>query len=251
VSVADDGRSSGALRATTGLPAVGDLRRCLTALAGDRRAAVAAALERRYDGHAAGNLLLAALAEETGDLETAVREVSSLLEVTASVLPATSVAVDLIGALAGGATVRGQVAVESTAGIVGVELDPAAPPAPSAAVEAVLAADQIVLGPGSLYGSVLAALSPALRDAVARSEANVVLVCNLRARDPETAGYDVGSHVDALHRHGIEPHAVVCHEGGLDVGMVGRPKVVTAPVARPDGLAHDPERLAGVLRDLL
>lgn len=251
VSVADDGGSSGRLRASTGLPAPGDLRRCLTGLADPTRATLARALERRFDGHAAGNLLLAGLAAEPGaDLAAAARYLGDLLGVPdhVRVLPASTAAVELTATLADGSTVRGQVAVEEAGGIDRVAVEPADASAPPDAVDAVERADLVVLGPGSLYGSVLAAaVVPDLADALAKTAALTVFVCNLRPRHPETAGYDVAAHVDALHRHGIEPDAVLTDPGGLPAGGI---EVIEAPIAKPSGLAHDPERLGEALRRL-
>ena len=258
VSVADDGGSSGRLRAATGQPAPGDLRRCLTALADSRHRALAAALERRFtggdvDGHAAGNLVLSALAAELGeDLTAAAEEVATLLGIPSHVvvLPASTTAVDLVGTTAGGMSVRGQVAVEATDGVEHVHLDPD-PAAPPAALDAVAEADAVVLGPGSLYGSVLAAtVVPDLVKALASTPARRVLVCNLRTRTPETAGYDVAAHVDALRRHDVHPDVVLVQPGSLPTGAVDGVDVVEADVAGPTGLAHDPALLGDALRHL-
>lgn len=257
VSVADDGGSSGRIRAHTGLPAVGDIRRCLSALAAPEAAVLARAMERRFRdgelaGHAAGNLLLAALVAETGDLAAATRELARPLGLDdgCAVLPAATGPVHLVATLVDGREVRGQVAVEAAGGIDRVRLDPAAV-APAAAVEAVAAADMVVLGPGSLFGSVLAAaVVPDLRDAIAAAAGRRVFVANLRARPPETAGYDVAAHLAALDRHGVAVDAVVCHPGALALGQVAGVEVVTAEVAGPNGLVHDPAKLGPVLRAL-
>ena len=254
VSVADDGGSSGRLRAATGLPAPGDLRRCLTSLADGSSGTLAGALERRFAGHAAGNLLLAALtAELDDDLAAAVARVAALLGIPehVTVLPASTAAVDLVATTADGTVVRGQVAVESTAGVQHVRLEPDAA-APPTAIDAVAAADLIVLGPGSLYGSVLAAaVVPDLTKALDGCACRRVLVCNLRPRPPETAGYDVAAHVDALRRHGVDPHVVLVQPGALDAGRVDGVEVVEVDVAGPDGTAHDPALLGPALRNLV
>jgi uncharacterized cofD-like protein len=169
-----------------------------------------------------------------------------------SVLPASTTPVELVATTAGGDRVRGQVAVEATPDLEHVHLEPTAGlHAPPAAIEAVAAADLVVLGPGSLYGSVLAAaVVPDLTDAVAKAGAPVAFVCNLRPRPPETAGYDVAAHVDALRRHGLEPDAVLVQAGGLPLGDLDGVEVVEVDVCRPNGLAHDPDRLAAALRVL-
>lgn len=254
VSVADDGGSSGQVRAWTGLPAPGDVRRCLTTLAEPARATLAAALERRFDGgdlagHPTGNLLLAALTLETGDLATAIAEVARVLGVRATVLPATVGAVDLVATRGDGSVVRGQVAAEEAGRVDAVFLDPPErAAAPEAVLKAVAGADLVVLGPGSLYGSVLAAaVAEGLPAALAA--ARTVYVCNLRAPAPETGGYDVAAHVAALRRHGIEPDVVVAQRGGLAIGDVGgHAEVVEADVAAPSGHGHDPAALGAALR---
>jgi uncharacterized cofD-like protein len=257
VSVADDGGSSGEIRQATGLPAVGDLRRCLTTLASPERGVLAAALEHRFDagtlaGHPAGNVLLASLASELGDLGAATTHLAELLGVTATVVPATTAAVDLRARLADGTDVVGQVAIEASTAIAHVSLLPPAPPLPEAAAKAVAEADLVVLGPGSLYGSVLAALAvPGLRDAVAATSGRVVFVCNLRPRPPETAGYDVAAHVGALAAHGVHPEVVLTQRGALPLGGPTGRRVLEVDVVRPHGLAHDPRKLGDLLRSLV
>jgi uncharacterized cofD-like protein len=253
VSVADDGGSSGQIRQATGLPAMGDIRRCLSALA-DPTVPLAAVFEYRFagdvEGHALGNLLIAALADRSGAFSESISYLADLLGVRADVLPATEQVVDLCAETADG-TARGQVAVQQSPGVHRVWLDPPAPVAPKRAIAAVTEADQVVIGPGSLFTSVLAALAvPELRDAVAATSAQRVYVCNLRPQQPETESYDVAAHVDALARHGVVPDVVLCHPGALSVGAVAV-EVVAAPVAVPSGLAHDPALLGAALSALL
>jgi uncharacterized cofD-like protein len=260
VSVADDGGSSGRIRSSTGLPAPGDLRRCLTALADPSRAVLAAALERRFeggdlDGHPAGNVLLAALTAECGDdLGRAAEHAAAILGVPdhVAVLPASTAAVELVATTVDGERIEGQVAIEAAGRVDRLAVEPSSAEPPRAAVDAVDRADVVVLGPGSLYGSVLAAATvPVLRDAIAAARGTTVFVCNLRPRPPETAGYDVAAHVAALRRHGITPDAVVVQRGSLPVGDAVGADVVEADVARPNGLAHDPARLGEALRAFL
>ncbi len=259
VSVADDGGSSGRLRAAFGIPPPGDLRRCLVALA-DPSSPWCAAFEHRFeggglDGHALGNLVIAGLAEATGDFELALAEAGRVLGAAGRVIPATREPVVLEGqvrTLDGSScvSVEGQVAVAQAEGIAGVSLVPADPEPPAAALEALAAADQVVMGPGSLYTSVLATVAvPALRQAVLSTPAQRVYVCNLRPQIPETAGYDVAAHVAALRAHGVEVDVVLCHPGGLPRGRVDA-RCVERDLARADGLAHDPAKLAAALVDL-
>lgn len=246
VSVADDGGSSGRLRATTGLPAMGDIRRCLSSLA-DPGVEIGRDLERRVDGHALGNLLLVEETERQGSFVAGIAAVADRLRVGATILPVTEVPVVLIAQTDSG-EVRGQVAVQGSTGIKRVALEPADPPPAPGVLEAIARADEIVLGPGSLYTSVLAALAvPAVRDAVHEAAARVVYVCNLRPQIPETAGYDVAAHVDALREHGIRPDHVVHQRDGLALGSTDA-ATIEADIAAGNGLAHDAGKLSRVLR---
>ena len=157
----------------------------------------------------------------------------------------------MLKADAAGGPVTGQVAVNGTDRISRVSLVPADPPAPDAALAALAEADQILLGPGSLYTSVLAAVVvPRILEGINSSPAERVYLCNLRPQETETAGYDVARHVDALLAHGVTIDRVVCDSTGIAVGEPPLP-VLDVPLARPNGLAHDPARLAQTLVDLL
>jgi uncharacterized cofD-like protein len=232
VTVADDGGSSGRLRDLTGLPAMGDIRRCLSALADPPM--LGEMFEHRFsgelDGHALGNLVIVARAQRVG-FRAAIDELGRLLSVPARVLPATEEPVELV-AVTGDGIVHGQVAIQQSTEIKRVSLEPSDPKADADAVAAIDVADQIVIGPGSLFTSVLAALAvPGIRDAVARSTAPVVYVCNLRPQVPETDGFVTAAHVEALHDHGVEPDVVIADSA----------------LARADGRAHDPVLLAAAL----
>jgi uncharacterized cofD-like protein len=254
VSTADDGGSTGRLRESWDVPALGDVRRCLAAMA-DPSQLWPRVLERRFDagelkGHAVGNLLLLALTEELGDLQAACDEVAHTCGLDASrarVVPVTDDAVVLHGRTGDGLTVDGQVAVSNAPGVREVWVEPAGTVASTVALEAIRGADQVILGPGSLYTSVLAALVVGdLRHAVGDTSAQVVYVANLRADLPEARGYDVAAHVDALERHGVTPDVVVAQRGALPLGAMDI-AVVEADVAGPNGLVHDPSALGAVL----
>ncbi|MGH9154788.1 MAG: gluconeogenesis factor YvcK family protein [Acidimicrobiales bacterium] len=254
VSVADDGGSSGRLRDAFAIPAPGDLRRCLVAL-GDAGSVWGRAFEHRFDageleGHALGNLIIAGLAAAGGDFLGALDEAGRLVGAVGRVLPASSTPV-VLKADANGGEVRGQVAVATAGRIASVSLVPPDAEAPPAAVAALAGADQIVLGPGSLFTSVLAAaIVPALRRAIAAAAAPTIYVCNLRPQDPETAGYDVAAHVDALRAHGVVPDMVLWDPVAIEPGTIGLP-AVAADLSRPSGDGHDPGKLAGALAHLL
>lgn len=264
VSVADDGGSSGRLRQSMpDLPAPGDVRRCLSALADDT-SVMGNALEHRFhggelDGHAFGNLLLAALAEQLGSFTAAVDEVARQVGAVGRVLPATQGPVSLEGrrteaepgSARGGQQVVGQVAVQNTSGLAQVRLRPAFPESPPAVPAAILAADQVVIGPGSLFTSVLAAaVVPAVRSALALTDAQRVYVANLSPQLPETEGYGVVDEVAALFAHGIDVDVVLCDPSRSCGQKPSLKPFVEMPVAHPDGLVHDPCRLATALEAL-
>jgi uncharacterized cofD-like protein len=263
VATADDGGSTGRLRSALDMPAPGDVRRCVEAMAGESGQPLTGALDYRFtgsdvEGHALGNLLLAGLHAATGDFVTAVDELSRLVGVDPAVgrvLPATVDPVVLRADVVGGGQVTGQVAIAGTVGIERVVVRPGDVPVPDDAVEALLEADQVVLGPGSLFTSVLAAaVVDGVRDALKRSSGRRVYVCNVRAELGETRGYDVAAHVDALRRHDIEPDVVLAQRGALPRGDVNAGvgvEVVEADLVRPNGLAHDPALLGAALARLV
>lgn len=252
VSVADDGGSSGRLRQALGVPAVGDLRRCLVAL-GDPGSVWTRTFEHRFaagelDGHPLGNLVLAGLAAATGDFGVALDEAGRLVGAVGRVLPATTVPVVLRGETAKG-PVEGEAAVGAVAQLTAVSIDPRDAPTPEAAAAAIQQADQVVLGPGSLFTSLIAATRPpSILDALARTDATVVYVANL-ALQTETSDFEIDAHVLALHAHGVEPDVVLADPDALPLGMVPA-KVVTAPLAGGPAV-HDPARLAAALAQLV
>jgi uncharacterized cofD-like protein len=256
VTTADDSGSTGRLRACMAIPAPGDLRRCLVALAGAEDTPLGEAFEHRFPrtdvaGHTLGNLLLAGLTAVTGSFLDAVTEAGRLLGVdpdAGQILPATVDSVELRATTVDGAEISGQYAISQTPGIARVALYPADVRAPDSAVKAILDADQIVLGPGSVYTSILAAaLVPDIHAALAQTAASRVYVCNLAPEDAETLGYDVAAHVAALAAHGIEPSVVLVNRGGeVPLGNV-TVRVVEADLAGPGGTTHDTDGLAEAL----
>lgn len=217
VAVADDGGSSGVLREELGIPPVGDIRRCLAALA-DAENLVGDVLEHRFagsptdaapegggslGGHAVGNILLAAMTQlQDGDFEEGVRLANRVLAVRGQVLPAAATPLTLHARTRDGQTVDGQSVITKTRGIERAWITPSDVAACDDAVAAIADADLIVLGPGSLYTSLLPSLLlPGIRDAVAASGAQRVFVCNVATQDGETADLDLAGHVEALVGH--------------------------------------------------
>ncbi|MFF0384952.1 uridine diphosphate-N-acetylglucosamine-binding protein YvcK [Streptomyces sp. NPDC004286] len=263
VATADDSGSTGRLRSALSIPAPGDLRRCLAALAGAEDEPLGQALEYRFsgtdvEGHALGNLLLAGLTAVTGDFLAATDSAAALLGLDPGrgrVVPATVEPVDLSAVTSDGTIVTGQYAISKTPGLRRVELSPPGVKPPDGLAQAIRDADQVVLGPGSVYTSILAAaLIDDLHAALASTRAQLVYICNLEPEVAETQGYDVAAHVDALRAHGVEPEVVLVHDGGpLPTGDV-RARVVHADLARSDsqyGTAHDSVKLAAALAAVL
>ena len=223
VTTADDGGSSGALRRAFGVPAAGDVRNCLVALAGEG-SPLAAVFQHRFAGddpalagHTVGNLVLTALAQRLGDFSRAVDAAAELLGVRGRVLPASEGPVDLEARLADGRVVRGESRIARAGGRV-AELRLARPAtAPLEAIEAVLHADVVVLGPGSLYSSVLASLvARGLPEALRATAATRVAVVNLFTQPGETDGYAAADHVRALRAHlGDVVDVALVHGGPL------------------------------------
>lgn len=267
VTVADDGGSSGKLTRELGVPPPGDIRNCLVALSD--RADLAELFQHRFatgalTGHTVGNLIIASLTEMTGDFAAAVGQAGSLLETVGTVHPATNALVTLRARVEGG-EIKGQVAVaQTTAPIQAVYLAPDDPPAEPAAVAAIMAADQVVMGPGSLFTSLIATLLvPGIRTALQETSARRIFVCNTRMQKGETDGLAASDHVQALLAHtgafAVDTVIVQSPELVADAVRVDREAldflgahVIEADVAdrdRTDG-AHDPKALAQVLRTI-
>jgi uncharacterized cofD-like protein len=276
VSVADDGGSSGRLRRSLSIPAPGDLRRCLVALA-DPDSLWARVFDYRFgagdlEGHALGNLIIAGLSETTGDFTRALKEAARLLGVAGRVLPATT-SPTVLRASVDGAEVVGEVEVNTSAGSIAsvsvVGPDGVETRAPDSVVDAVAGADQVVIGPGSLFTSVLAAcVVPGVCEALAARRGGRVYVANLSPEHRETEGMSLTQHLAALNDHGVTVDVVVCDPtafeaaggmGPVDDGagpvIVGDTEVpvrlVTAALAGPGGRAHNSGQLAAVLRALV
>ncbi len=257
VSVADDGGSSGRLRRALGIGAPGDLRRCLGALA-DEDSLLAQAFEHRFDageldGHPVGNLVIAGLTAASGDFVAALAETGRLLGACGDVLPATTDPVVLIADFIDGSTRQGQVEIDSAANIERLRLDPPNPATPEGVLDAIAAADQIIIGPGSLHTSLLAVLVvPAITDAISRAKAKSVFVANLRSVR-STAGYDLADHLHALAAHGIRPDIALIDEHATmaDGDLPADVQAARRSIARIDAPAHDPAQLAKALADLV
>jgi uncharacterized cofD-like protein len=202
VTVADNGGSSGRLRDSFGMPAVGDLRNCLVALSG-KEGLLAGLFQHRFeaggqlDGHALGNLIVTALYQQTGSLKLALEAAGRLLPMKGLALAATETSATLCACFEDGSVVRGEREV-SAAGkdIRRVWLEPENPPPSPGVLEALHSADAIVLAPGSLFTSLAPnLLVGGVADAIRKSEAVKILVCNLTTQPGETDGLTASGHL--------------------------------------------------------
>ena len=273
VSIADDGGSTGRLRDQLGIPAVGDIRNCLVALA-ETEPAMGELLQYRFGrddgglaGHAVGNLLISAMNAIDGDFEEAVRKMNRVLAVRGHVVPASPQPVTLHARLRDGSEVEGQSRIMRMRGIDRVWLEPGDARAARDAIAAIAEADLVVLGPGSLFTSVLAVvLIPQLREAILAAPGVRVYAANVATQAGETEGMDLADHVEALLAHlGPDMVDVVLAnnrlegqvhdaEGGEPVRLRWPPAARRGPALVLDDMVdpanphhHDPALLAGAL----
>ena len=284
VTVADDGGGSGMLRRDIGMPPPGDIRHCMESLANTEPIMQRLLTYRFSDGVLAGqsfgNLILAALNGVTGSFEEAVRQMSQVLAITGQVIPVTSADVQLEAVFENGTQVVGESKIcdfkkQQDCRIHHVNLIPAKPEPLPSALEAIRDADLILLGPGSLYTSVIPnLLVEGVVEAICRSEALKIYVCNIMTQEGETEGYTAADHVDALLSHGAPGLVDLCLANSAPVrpGLVEKYREEDAapilvdreriramgleleeyPVASEGGdyARHDPDRLAAAVLDV-
>ena len=208
VTVGDDGGSSGRLREEMGILPPGDIRNCIAAL-GDDEDLITELFQYRFkngeglEGHSFGNLFLTALCSITGDMVRAVKESSNVLNIRGVVLPATLDDMKLGAEFEDGRVVRGESNIPEARGqIKQLFTEPANCKALPEAINAINEADLIILGPGSLYTSVIPnLLVNGIVEAVEKSKARKIYVCNIMTQPGETTDYTVASHVNALIKH--------------------------------------------------
>lgn len=229
VTVGDDGGSSGRLRRDLGVLPPGDIRNCLVALADDEsllsRLFQYRFAEGELSGHSFGNLFLAALSEVAGGFDHAVEESSHVLRVNGRVLPSTLEEVSLWAERADGEKVHGESAISSGSGpCARMWLEPMSPRAHRPALDAITAADLVLLGPGSLFTSLLPHLAvPEITAAVGSAPGVRVYVCNVMTQPGETDGYDAVQHLSCvLEAAPGSVDVIVVHDGPLDDEAVQR-----------------------------
>ncbi|MFN7553549.1 uridine diphosphate-N-acetylglucosamine-binding protein YvcK [Microcystis sp.] len=280
VTVADDGGSSGRLRREMGILPPGDIRNCIAALA-DEEKLLTELFQYRFhagdglSGHSFGNLFISAMTEITGDLEQAIDASAKVLAIRGKVLPATLTDVSLWAKLADGRIIEGESKITEAMGqIRQIGCHPADPVALPAALAAIKEADYIIIGPGSLYTSIIPnLLVPAIRQALAQVTVPRVYVCNIMTQPGETDNYSVADHLRAI--EGVCEERIIdavlaqrtfpspqslqlyaqehSHPVFLDREEVGKMgyRIVLANVMAEDEVtgkvSHDPQRLARVL----
>lgn len=207
VTVADDGGSSGRLRREIGVLPPGDIRNCLAALA-DEEKLMTELFQYRFQtggglaGHSFGNLFLTVMSEVTGDIERAIAASSKVLAIRGQVLPSTLSDMRLWAELADGRRIEGESNITKANGkIVQIGCTPANPPALPKAIQAIQEADYLIIGPGSLYTSIIPnLLVPEITEAIANSKAVRLYVCNIMTQPGETDGYTVSDHIRTIDR---------------------------------------------------
>ncbi|MDY0087783.1 MAG: YvcK family protein [Coriobacteriia bacterium] len=219
VTMADDGGSSGMLRRELGMLPPGDVRNCLVAL-GDPESVLAQLFQYRFShgeglaGHALGNLAIAALADITGSFPEAIDEAGRLLGVRGRVFPSTLDDVSLHATDGLGQPISGQAHIATSSGpVTEVRLEPSEPDGYLPAQQAIVDADVVVLGPGSLFTSIIPnLLVPGIAEALRETRGQRIYICNVANQRGETNGMNAADHVQALLDHGIM--------GALDVAVV-------------------------------
>jgi uncharacterized cofD-like protein len=283
VTVSDDGGSSGRLRRDMGILPPGDIRNCLVALA-DVEPLMTELFQYRFgekggeglEGHSFGNLLIAALAEVTGDFKLAVEETSKVLAIRGRVLPCTLADVRLKAQMEDGAELEGETTiVDSPKRISRLRLEPQDAPPLDETLRAIAQADAVIVGPGSLYTSVLPnLLVPGMVEAIRRSRAPVIYVCNVMTQPGETDGFTASRHLETIIEHiGCNPFtacvmnsrtpepsvlAAYQREGAepvppeqTEVRALGTQAVVADLLWTADLARHDPHKLAAAVMRII
>ena len=275
VTVADDGGSSGRFRKEFGMLPPGDIRNCLAALS-DAGPVLEKLFQHRFEegdlkGHPFGNIFLAAMTQVTGDFEQAVKEANRVLNVRGRVLPATTTKISLIAEHEDGSKTTGESLVgKVTKPVKRLYLKPEDAPAGTDVVDAIMQADLVLLGPGSVYTSVLPnLLIPQIHDALRRTPAIVGYICNIMTQPGETQGFTASQHAEAIIQHtgfgmldfvvvntGRVPDALAAAYAAENSTPVvadmdklallpGKPRIVAADLVKADHVVrHNPARLA-------
>lgn len=281
VTVTDDGGSSGRLRNELGVLPPGDIRSCLVALA-ETETLMDKVFQHRFrqgdsiKGHNLGNLLLVAMTEITGDFVSAIKEVSKVLKVRGQVIPVTLEPINLVAVMADGITVHGETSIRNYPDIIDkLGLTPENCHPVPAALEAILEADAVIIGPGSLYTSITPnLLVDGVAAAIAQTKAKTIFISNIMTELGETDDFTAADHLRSLLRY-IEENIVdyvIVNTGHIDEIRLGRYREEKAVPVKPsseeikamgytvveedlvsnDDVAwHDSDKLARVIFDII
>ena len=219
VTVADDGGSTGRLRRHFHIPAMGDIRNVLISL-GESETLLATLMDYRFEssgdidedvmGHNLGNLILTAMTQSCGSFMESITTLCKVLNVRGDIIPATSQVITLFARMQDGTIVRGESNIPNISNRIREVFYEEKVSATPAAIEAILNADVVVLGIGSVYTSILPNLIiPEIKEALEKSKAKVVYYCNAMTQPGETDGYSLEDHVEAFRHHGSDVDMVV------------------------------------------
>ena len=273
IGVADDGGSSGILRRELGVLPPGDFSNCIVAMS-DEDSLLPELLQYRFSqgnglkGHSFGNLFIAAMSQVAGSFENALQESSRVLAVRGQIIPATTENLKLSAILRGGEVVEGESKITERGGAIDrISIEPPNASAYPKALEEIRDADILILGPGSLYTSILPNLMvPGIRDAIRVSRATKIYVCNVATEIGETGGFSVSDHIEALQNHTnetiVEWIAANNNITTLGTNFKGDPvtvsdenikhaKLITNDIIDLDHpIRHDPEKLATFILEI-
>lgn len=216
IAMGDNGGGTGVLRKDLGMLPPGDVRACLLALS-NIEPSMQKVLSYRFDkgelkGQSFGNLFLAALNGVYGSFEEAVKQSSTILNITGKVYPMTTTNVNLVAEMSDGSKIYGESEIPEIAKTRGIKieklsLDPENPKPMDGAIEEILSADMIILGPGSLYTSIMPnLLVSGIPEAINESSAEKIYICNVMTQDGETNDYTVKDHLEAIYKHAPKLH---------------------------------------------
>ena len=280
VTVGDDGGSSGRLRQDLGIIPPGDLRKCIVAMA-DREPLMERVMQYRFagdsylSGHSLGNLFLAAIAETEGGMEEGLNAASQIFKVRGKVVPSTLYSIQLAADMTDGTFVLGQAEIaQARKKVRRLRMLPEDVPATKSAVEAIMNADILILGPGSLYTSVICnLLVPEIREAVLNSKAIKIYICNVMTQPGETDGYGAYEHVKAITEYAGAPFLdyVIVNSQEIseeqkvlylakeqvpvmpDIDKIEKMGIKVIPaslISKSDMVRHDPQKLAQAIMSL-
>ena len=273
IGVADDGGSSGILRRELGVLPPGDFRNCIVAMSNEE-SLLPELLQYRFSqgnglkGHSFGNLFIAAMSQVAGNFETALQESSKVLAVQGQIIPATTENLKLSAKLQNGQIIEGESKITEQGGFIEeISIQPQEATAYPKAIDAINDADITILGPGSLFTSILPNLMVSdIRKAINDSESTKIYVCNVATEIGETGGFTVKDHVYTLQKHTnndivdwVAANSNVTNIGAAFKGEsvsisndnIKHVKLVTRDILDPDHpVRHDPKKLAEFILDI-